>query len=217
MLIAEELLLLALDDESGKLATSAAGLLHYSIAGGMLLDLVFRDLIIIDRHRIKCKEDIILDDPILEDVVNEIKEATQQKSLNHWIAHISSKYKSYRNAIFERLQEDGVIGREVKKRMEIFRIVLHPFLIPEIKENLLKTLQNVLINDEEPDARTITLLSLIQGSNLIQSIFIDDFQETANQKITKMLTKNTLPTELKNAIIAVNSAMSSVIKSGSTV
>lgn len=213
MLIAEELLLLALDDESGKLATSAAGLLHYSIAGGMLLDMVFREFITIGRQNVTCNQMAITDDPILEGALNEIKDLKQERSLNYWIGHLSSKYVYYRNAIFDRLLEDGVIGREVKKRMEIFRVVLHPFLIPEIKENLLKTIQNVLLNDEEPDERTIALLSLIQGSNLIQSIFTDEFQGEADRKITKIIKKNNLKHDIKTAINAVNSAMTAAIKS----
>ncbi|MBD3353345.1 MAG: hypothetical protein GF364_17825 [Candidatus Lokiarchaeota archaeon] len=186
MLLAEELLLLGLDDESGKLAASAAGSLHYGFAMAMLMDLTFRDAIVMLNGKIEVNEDFIIDDPILESVFLQIKEHKDIKELEYWLDHFSRGYKDFRDSIFNRLEKDKVIGREIIKKLEIFRVVRHPLLEPEIKHDLLTAIQEVLLGKREADTRIIALLNLVEVTNLIKSIFIKDFINEALKKIDKL-------------------------------
>src|SRR6056297_3124090 len=127
MLLAEELLLLAIDDEIGKISTSVSGSIHYGIAGAFLLDLGIREKIKIENKKLK----IIDEDPtgnlILDEIMELLKQGKFRRKIRYVIVSLGNLYtKLYRKELFKRLTERGILNRVEKKKFKIFRTVRHP-------------------------------------------------------------------------------------------
>ena len=206
MLLAEELLLLVMDDKTGKISVSSAGTINLGFAGAMLMDLGFRESIICNEKILRTNKNAIIDDPILEKIFNEIKKK-ENLDISYWIKYISNNYNSYRIEIIKRFEEEGIIDRLIVKELKIFRRVLHPLLIPEVKLNLKKAIQAVILGNDQPDERIIGLLALIKSCNLIKSIFQKEHWGEISGKINDLIKSEHVNEKLRKFLHESHQAM----------
>jgi golgi phosphoprotein 3 len=217
MLLAEELLLLSLDDESGKLSTSVGGYLGYALAGAFLIDLQIQGKIAIDaKKKVKITDPSPVKDDILQDMFLELKSAKKPKNIQDWIYELGNYYNKFRDLLFHRLREQGILGRFEKSAMKIFSFVRHPLLKPEVKIEILERIQSLILKEREPDDHTVGLLSLIKSSNLLNSLFAKDFRKQAIKRIDELIISEKIGKAVADLIEGIASSFVTIIATTAT-
>jgi hypothetical protein len=160
MLLAEELLLLLLDDEKGTVSATAA---NAGLAGALLLDLVEAGRLNEDMSRIGSEPS----EPALAAAWRAIDEP---KPAKHWVSKLPGRLKPIKGTIADGLVARGVLDERRHKTLGLFSSTRYPELDPGPETELRARLRRVLVDGAEPDPRTVSLLGLLVPLDLVKRV-----------------------------------------------
>ena len=144
MLLAEELLLLLLDEEKGTVSATAA---DAGLAGALLLDLAgVRALWTSGGARAGSEPS----EPALAAAWRAIDEP---KPAKHWVAKLPGRLKPIKGTVAEALVARGVLDEQRHKTLGLFSSTRYPELDSGPETELRARLRSVLVDGAEPDAR----------------------------------------------------------------
>lgn len=190
MLIAEDLLLLAVDDETGK--TVNVDNLGARLAGAILADLADADRILTrgapqagatEEERKKASEANILitnNEPTghvaLDAALEILKEERQASKVVELVA------KTAEDNLLAGLVERGILEKQETKLFALLPQTRWPAADSEHEDALRANLKKVLLEGAEPDTRTGTLISLLHGSGLVRNVVGKDDRKAAEDR-----------------------------------
>jgi hypothetical protein len=175
VLIAEEFVLLCLDDTSG---TSTFGVVYEPALGGALLgELALRERVGVrpgdrpERPVLAVTDGSPTDDPVLDE------------TLEHLLRHegttvydVVNAFKpppfvtGLRERLLARLAEAGVLRREQGRLLRIFPRTTWPTNDPGPEEEVQRRLERALLGGETPSERTVALIGLLRASAQLQRV-----------------------------------------------
>lgn len=184
--LAEQLLLLALDDETGKLLPLPDRALDYALAGAVLADLtrvgrvkVTRDSIeIVDSTPVESKpEDVGLLDLVQADVT----------SLRGALAYLAGEAHGLRKNLTDQLVQKGVLRKEGKEFLWVFHISRYPLADPTSENAVKQRLRNRIRMKDIPMKETDhVLISLVHVCQLEFLLFSDEEQKAFAERIEEI-------------------------------
>ncbi|GHH27828.1 GOLPH3/VPS74 family protein [Lentzea cavernae] len=159
MLIVEDLALLLMDDESG--TPAAAGTLHYTMGGAVLVELALAGLVEV-RDRKVVVTGTAPEDPLLRYGYD--KAAEKPRSVDSLLLKIGADMWT---RVVDRLVERGLISREKKKVLGLFRVTTLPAADTRHEEEVRQRIRAVLVDGASPDPRTAALTALLSASGAL--------------------------------------------------
>ncbi len=220
----EELLLLALDDEKGKILFSSSTELPYALRGAVLLELVIEKKINVIDKKVVLSDPTITGNPILNSALEIIKNKNKKKSIGYWISKLVYKMKSLRKDLFSGLMDKGIIEKEDGKILWLIPTKRYPTKNPIPENEVRKRIIDIVLYDKQPDDRSLMLISLVNSCNLIKEIFPKESRKEAKRKMKKIVKNETfgkeITTQVNNEIMMAIAAqiiiMSAVSSSSAT-
>jgi hypothetical protein len=158
MLLAEELLLLLLDDEKGTAPSMIIGR-DEALAGALLLDLL-------EAERLEEREGKLVPvglppaAPALAAAFAALR-ADDPRRPRQWVSRLPRRVKPIIATIAEPLVARGVLDEQRHKLLGLFSSTRYPELDPGPEQELRARLRRVLVDGSEPDAHTASLLALL--------------------------------------------------------
>jgi Golgi phosphoprotein 3 GPP34 len=184
MLLAEELLLLILDDEKG---TARPGLADDAgLAGALLLELTEAGRVEERDGGLVAAGDGPLSPPVLADAYAEIAASERPRDANHWLSRLPKALKPLRGRVAERLVERGVLGEKRHKTLGVFSSTRYPELDPGPERELRERLSAVLVDGAEPDAHTTLLLGLLVPLDLVGDVVPREHRKAAKARAQEL-------------------------------
>ncbi len=169
MLIAEDVLLLATDDVTGKITVSSMQL-DPALAGAVLMELVVAGRVTLEgegRHaKVVVTDETPLDDPVLDVAVQSLIEKTPLKPGNA----INLLVKGLRERLNARLEERGLLRRESAKVLGLFPTTRWPAQDSGYEAEVRGQVVGVLRDGQEPDARAALIISVLTGADLLSTV-----------------------------------------------
>ncbi|MFD5827119.1 GPP34 family phosphoprotein [Lentzea sp. NPDC060358] len=163
MLIAEDLALLLMDDESG--TPAAAGTLHYTMGGALLVELALAGLVDVRDRKVVLTGDTPPEDPLLRSGWDRIAE--KPRSVDSTLLKIGAPvWKD----VVERLVGKGMVRREEKRVLGLFRTTSLPAADTRREEEVRDRIRAVLVDGVEPDPRTAALTALLSASGALPAL-----------------------------------------------
>ena len=176
MLLADELLLLALDDTSGK-SVAVSTNLDVALAAALLVDLALQERISVapteagwrERGKVTVVDSSPTDDPDLDEVLARLVGKDGQKAKN-LISPVSWRpiYKGVRDRRLARLIQGGVL---TEQRTELLGLRRYPTRDPRPEQEVRVRLRSALVNGLTPTERTVALIALLSASRILPKIF----------------------------------------------
>ncbi len=176
MLLAEELLLLLLDEEKGTVSATAA---DAGLAGALLLDLAGSGGVDERLARTGAEPS----EPALAAAWCAIDEA---KPAKHWISKLPGRLKPIKGTVAESLVARGVLDERRHKTLGVFSSMRYPEVDPGPETELRARLRSVLVDGVEPDARTTALLGLLVPLDLVKRVVERDERKAAVSRATAL-------------------------------
>lgn len=162
MLIVEDLALLLMDDESG--TPAAAGTLHYTMGGAVLVELALAGLVEV-RDRKVFVAGTAPDDPLLRSGYEKVAE--KPRSVDSLLVKIGADTWS---RVVDRLVERGLVAREEKRVLGLFKMTTLPATDTGHEQEVRARIRAVLVDGETPDARTAALTALLSASGALPAL-----------------------------------------------
>ncbi|PRY41453.1 GOLPH3/VPS74 family protein [Umezawaea tangerina] len=159
MLIAEDLALLLMDDESG--TPAAAGTLHYTTGGAVLVELALAGLVEV-RDKKVLPVGTAPEDPLLR--LGYEKVADKPRSVDATLLRIGS---GLWQRVVDRLVDKGFVRREEKRVLGLFRTTRLPAEDVRHEEEVRQRIRAVLVDGEDADPRTAALVALLSASGAL--------------------------------------------------
>lgn len=163
MLIAEDLLLLLLDDDSGTVPSSLD--LRPVLGGAVLVQLALTGAVrVSDKSgfwqsaKVRAQSGAALPDPILAAALALVAE--KERGAQDLVGRLG---KGLREQLTERLAAQGILRREDSKVLGLFPRTVWPAADVAREADVRRALTSVLVEGNEPDERTAALVALLHA------------------------------------------------------
>jgi hypothetical protein len=207
--LAEELFLLAINDDKGTLVGSASITLPYGLAGAILAELV-----LLGKLAINEKRRLVILDPtptgveLLDEALAKM-EASKPRKADAWIGALSAK--RYQKHIVAGLVEKGVLTQEEKRFFWVIPYAVYPQQDASAKYWVKQHLRGVVLAADKPEPRVVFLLSLLKACNLLNLVFTKDERKASRRTIDQLVKSDQLGEAISQAIVETIQAIESSI------
>ncbi|MFJ3876417.1 GPP34 family phosphoprotein [Streptomyces sp. NPDC090077] len=203
--LAEEIVLLSLDDESGSAQQrQAAG---WAVAGAFLLELVLAERVSISGKALTVTDPTSTGEPLLDgraELIGTWLRGRGRHRASDWLMKDQAKAVS---AAVERLCERGVIVEEKRKVLGMFPVRRYPESDGAVERELRARLAAVVLDGEEPDIRTTGLIALIHSAKLHGLAFPDAPREQVAARMAEIADGQWAAESVRTAIRDTQAAM----------
>jgi hypothetical protein len=212
MRIAEEILLLLVDDRTGRFLVDSTKLDNV-LAGAVLVELATLERVGFPSTggRLKRGRMAVLDptppgDPLLDRALATMAAGRPAKP-DRLIAKLR---RGLRSTLLERLSEAGAVRRSTRRLLGILPRTTWPAADSRHKQELRARLQDVLVAGATPDSRTATLVSLLAAVNAAPRV-VDGDTKAVRARAKDIAAGDWAGAAVKKAIDAVNETVATLI------
>ncbi|WP_055699114.1 MULTISPECIES: GOLPH3/VPS74 family protein [Streptomyces] len=207
--LAEEIMLLSLDDESG--AVKERQSCQWAVAAAIVLDLVLARRLSVDRGRITVADTAPTGIALLDERLATIGAWAAGKSappkVTQWLTKDNRKVI---DATVASLTERGLVGQEEHKVLGMFPVRRFPEADGTVERALRARLADVVLCGAEPDDRSAGLVALLHGAKLHRLAFPDVPRREVVPRMREISEGQWAGESVRKAIAEMQAAMSAV-------
>lgn len=169
MLIAEDLLLLATDDTTGK-STVPSMYRDPALAGAVLMELVVAGRVQLQGEK-KAAEVVVTDTtPLGNAVLDAALQSLAEKGPLKSVSAIRRLAKGLPGRLHDELEARGILRREDGKVLGIFSTTRWPAEDSQYESGVRAQVADVLLKGTEPDGRTAAIISVLTAADLLSTV-----------------------------------------------
>jgi len=169
--LAEELLLLALNDEKGTVVMPASLALPYGLAGALLIELVEAGLARIDGKALTPAPAGSARDELLDGLLAVLRASKKPRTIGHWVGKLGRSSRPLKAKLLDRLVGKRILAREERRLLWIFPAARYPQTDPMPEYRVRERVRAAIRGMTRPDERTAALISLILACDLMGVLF----------------------------------------------
>lgn len=181
--VAEEMLLLVLDDNSGTFITEPDININYALAGAVLADLALKGRIEADPDKLFVLDNTPTGDTVQDAVLERIAEADEVQDTSYWVAEIGQRGEEVREHLLTRLVDRGILKRVEEKVLWVFETRRYPTIDGREEREVKKRILDTLLSEGTPNHEDAVIISLVDSCNLFRQILGDRELENLRGRI----------------------------------
>jgi hypothetical protein len=205
LILAEQVLLIALDDERGKDTTGWGS--DPGLAAALLLDLAARELVQVVDDRIVAVDGPDPGHELLRDAHAAITADDKPRRARHWVDKLPRELKPLKQRVARGLVERGVLGEERSKILGLFESTRFPEADPAVERDLRERLGAVLVTGREPTEEEALLIGLLHPLGLIEKVVARADRQAARARAKAIGATGIAGTAVRDSVRAVQAAV----------
>lgn len=206
--LAEEIMLLSLDDESG--ATRQRQAVGWAVAGGILLELVLAERVSVKGKYLELADDTRTGEELLDGrlrLIGTWLRGRSKRRVTDWLTKDQAKAVG---AAVERLRARGIVVVEESKVLGVFPRRRYPEADGAAERALRERLAAAVLTGAEPDERTAGLVALLHAAKLHRLAFPDLPRGQVNPRMAEIAAGQWAAESVRAAIRDMQAAMVAV-------
>ncbi len=168
--LAEEILLLLLDEKKGTLSPVPQLTLHFVLAGAVLMELAIQNKVDNDVESFFIIDKEPTGEPVLDHVLERIQQEENNQDLKFWVNAIADDGATIVENGINRLVERGILGRSEKKVLWVVKTESYPTIDDSVERECKRRVMNLLYSDDIPDQRDIVIICLMDACNMLRTL-----------------------------------------------
>ncbi len=168
--LAEKLLLLVIDERTGKLDVPDRLALNVALGGAVLLELSLRNRIDSDRERLWLVDNTPTGNSALDTILNLIAQETKDLSIQNWVYIAYREAADVRSRLLAGLVRKKIIRPEVKRVLWLFNLQRYKPQNASVERETKRRIMQVLFDQKVPVAEDVALVALCDAANLFTCI-----------------------------------------------
>jgi len=186
--LAEDIVLILLDDSSGRLANIDLMTLNYSMAGAVLMELALRNKIDTDLDRLVVVDSKTTGIQMLDHYLNIISTEINDTNNNtkYWLTEFSTYGDEILNAALDMLVDKNILKMEEKKILWVFGTRRYPMVDHTQEKEVKRRIVDLLMSDEIPTPKDVVLVCLIDTCSLFTTILSEKEVQHLKPRIQKI-------------------------------
>lgn len=203
----EEIVLLLLDDESGKMANLRDWSLRYALAGGVLMELALEHRVDSDLNELTLVDGTPTGDPMLDKVLTEIVAEEKSHQARFWVDRISTYGDELLEMALDRLVEKNILKRQEELFLWVFKSRRYPQIDDKAEREVKLRIMEVLFSDIIPDPRDVVIICLADACGIFNAILTDRELEYARTRIEEVRRLDLIAQSVATAIWDIDSSL----------
>jgi hypothetical protein len=200
--LAEDLMLLLLDDETGRPLVNSTSA-DNALAGAVLLDLVHAERVDApEDKKLRVRDASPLGDPVLDAGLQRLGDKDSLKPQRA----VELLRKNVRKAVLDQLVNRGLVRREESKVLGLFPRTSWPAVDSAHEDEVRTGLAAALVDGEQPDARAGGLVALLHAVNAVHKV-VDGDKKALRARAKQISEDNWAGTAVKKAVQAVQAGV----------
>ena len=179
----EEIMLLLLDDRTGRPVGLPPPAADFAIAGAVLMELSLHGRIDTDLAQLMVSNSQPTGDAVLDEALGQMAAKPGEDS-RFWLGEIGSRGEKLRDALLNRLVQSGVLKLEEGRFLWVFpdrRYPKAPEGTAEVKE-VRRRLRDIILSGEIPDPRDALMIGLCRATGLVPLLLTPpELEETVSR------------------------------------
>lgn len=167
----EEITLLGLHNEKG---TSTTSYPQYLIAGAVLAELLLNHHISVESTRkqlIQFQNTERTGEPIIDECLAKMRVAKKPLSLKNWVSKFAS-IKHLQHKVARQLCSRGILRADESSVLFVFTRKVYPEINATPEQEIVERIRTAIFTDDNAlDPRTVVLIALANGAELLPKIF----------------------------------------------
>jgi len=205
----EEIMLLALRDEQGTIASGT--MYQYAIGAAVLAELLLNKRIAVGESRRKKLVNLVSSQPfgeaLIDQCLEKISNAKRRASLQTWVSRFAS-VKNLKHRVARQLCERGILRADEDKILLLFTRKIYPEVNPEPERRLIERLRQAIFTDSrDVDPQTVVLVSLANSTGLLKVVFDKKELKGRKARIKEIINGEITGKAAKEAIEALQAAV----------
>ena len=173
--LAEEILLLILDNEDGDVASSLPpNSLNTILAGAVLMDLALEDRIDTDLEKLMLADSTPVGDDLLDPILADIADDSGSHPIAYWLERTARQGDRIRERALARLVERGILKSDDSSLFflshRVSRSKRYPVIDGKTTEEVTFRIMRLLFSEDVPDPRDIVIVGLAAASDIFNRI-----------------------------------------------
>ncbi|RKS77564.1 Golgi phosphoprotein 3 GPP34 [Motilibacter peucedani] len=215
-LLAEDLLLLLLDDRRGSTVVDSTSV-DYALAGSLLLELALAGRIdvagegsSVKKGRLYALDRDPVDDPLLDKVLSRI--AVEQRKPESWVPKLA---KGLRSDLLRRVEDAGAVRRQDDKVLGVFPRHRFPQADGSGEAAVVEELRRAL-EGQEPTQRAAALLALLSAVDAVHKVVPGVDKKQARKRAKAISEDVWAASAVASAVRAVSAAVAGAVTASTT-
>ncbi len=205
----EEIMLLALRDEEGTIASGT--MYKYAIGAAVLSELLLNKRIAVEESKKKKLVNLVssqlFGEPLIDQCLEKISNAKRRASLQTWVSRFAS-VKNLKHRVAQGLCERGILRTTEDKILLFFTRKIYPEVNPEPERKLIERLRQAIFTDSREVApQTVVLVSLANSTGLLKVVFDKKELKGRKARIEEIINGEITGKAAKEAIEAMQAAV----------
>lgn len=206
----EEIMLLALRDEDGTVASRA--MYSFAVGGAILAELLLLERLRIEEPRRNRKlvtpaGSAPVGDALLDECLTRIVGAKRRQRPQTWVSHFAS-IKQLKHRVAGQLCRRGILKADEEKILLVFTRKIYPEINPGPERRLIERLRRAIFTDAKAiDPRTVVLASLANSTGILPVVFDKRELKARKKRIEQIVNGEITGKAAKDAIAAMQAAV----------
>ncbi|MCE2494808.1 MAG: GPP34 family phosphoprotein [Alphaproteobacteria bacterium] len=209
--IVEEIVLLLLRDEDGRLINVPSWSIDYAIAGGVLMDLAMENRIDTDLKNLVLVDATPLNDSLLDPTLVEI-EAGEKNTTRYWVEHVAQNAFAIREEALSRLIAQGILEREEDRFLWVFSSRRYPMIDGRAEQEVKSRIMGLLFSNEIPDPRDVTIICLAEACGIFGELLSKEELDKASGRIEQVRKLDLIGQAMSRAIYDIEVSVAASVQ-----
>jgi len=184
--LAEDIILLLLDDDTGKLASIDLMTLNYAMAGAVLMDLALRNKIDTDLESLIVADSTPTGLQMLDTYLDKISSENKENNTRYWLTELSNYGEDIVDSALNMLVEKKILKTEEKKILWVIGTRVYPMIDDKEEKEVKRRIIDLLMSDEIPTPQDVVLVSLMDTCSLFTTILSSKEVERLSSRIEQI-------------------------------
>lgn len=203
----EEVVLLAVDENSGGLRSRGSFGTAYALVGAVFFDLALARRIDTDTEAVSILDRSPTGSAVLDRVLAVMAQRGDITSVRQWIEEIFYRREDLEGEALASLIRQGILRHEKSKRLWIIDIERFPVIDSRPQKDVRVRLAEAVLSDTIPDTRDIMLVSIAEPCGLLGYVLTEDQLSARRERIQLLRNLETISRKVASAINAVETTM----------
>ena len=193
--LSEKLFCLAVNPGKGGIIMAASSAFGMTLTGSVFIELMKKELISIEKQRVRLKNPALQSDEIHEFFLRKIRERGKDRRIRVWISYFNVRKRKIQKLFIRDLVRKNVL------RTEYRRILFIPYekvflMDRSLVESVVQEVEDTLIGKRIRTEESIILAVMVAKTNLLPRVF----PERARRKEARRMLKQLPETEILKAV-----------------
>jgi len=203
----EEVVLIAIDEKTGRLRSAREYGTAYALVGAVFFDLALARRIDTDTEEIHVINAEPTGNPILDRVLADMRARPEVKTVRGWIEAMFQSKIDFEGQALASLIERGILRHEKSKLLWIVDLERFPLINNHPQEHVKVRLTRAILGNEIPDTRDIMLVSLAEPCGLLPCFLTITQLTVLGERIRIICNLETISRKVAAAIAALDASL----------